>query len=101
MAMRLWFENSNGEERVIKNTANTWTEVNQAIDEFIHRCNINKTNTRKRIYGDAYDPKYDNPFIRYYTRVWKQNDGRTKIDVGSHTEFFIWEGDYEETLKHE
>lgn len=94
MAMRLWFEDSNGNERVIKNTATTWAEVNQAIDEFIRRCNVNKTNARKRHYGDAYDPAYDHPFVRYYTRVWKQADGRTKIDVGSHTEFFIWEGEY-------
>lgn len=95
MAKKVWFEDVNGKERVIKNTANTWTEVNQAIDEFIKRCNINKTNARKRLYGDAYDPAYDNPFVRYYTRCWKQEDGRTRIDVGSHSEFFIWEGEYE------
>ena len=96
MAMRLWFENSAGEERVIKNTATTWAEVDQAIDEFINRCNINKTNARKRMYGEKYNPSYDQPFIRYYTRVWEQEDGRTRIDVGSHTEFFIWEGKYPE-----
>lgn len=95
MAMRLWFEDSNGNERVIKNTATTWAEVNEAIDAFINRCNINKTNERKQYYGDAYDPAYDRPFVRYYTRIWKQSDGRTKIDVGSHTEFFIWEGEYD------
>lgn len=92
--MRVWFQDSEGNERIIKNTANTWKEVNQVIDEFIHQCNINKSNIRKHIYGDAYDPTYDQPFIRYYTRVWEQEDGRTCIDVGSHTEFFIWEGEY-------
>lgn len=91
MAMRLWFEDAEGNERVIKNTATTWVEVNQAIDEFIKRCNINKTNARKRYYGEDYDPAYDRPFVRHYTRVWEQKDGRTCIDVGSHTEFFIWE----------
>ena len=95
MAMRLWFENSNGEERVIKNTASTWVEVNQAIKEFINRCNINKHTAAKQIYGDQYDPSKVNEFKWYYTRVWEQEDGRTKIDVGSHTEFFIWEGKYD------
>lgn len=91
---RLWFENADGEERVINKHADTWAEVNETIDEFIKQCNIKKSNTRKLIYGDSYDPAKDNPFIRYYTRVWQQKDGRTRIDVGSHTEFFIWEGKY-------
>ena len=90
MSCRVWFENANGERRVIKNTANTWAEVNQAIDEFIKRCNVNKTNARKRAYGANYNPDYDNPFVCYYTRTWEEN-GMTKIDVGSHTEFFYWE----------
>lgn len=98
MAVRVWFENANGEQRVIKNTANTWAEVNQAIDEFIARCNHNKTNARKRAYGVAYNPAYDKPFVRYYTRIWQQEDGRWRIDVGSHSEFFLWEGNYEATL---
>ena len=95
MAKRVWFENSNGEERVIKNTANTWQEVNQAIDEFINRCNINKINTAKRKYGADFDTTKVPLFERYYTRIWTQEDGRTRIDVGSHTEFFIWENKYE------
>lgn len=98
MAMKLWFKNSRGEERVIKNTALTWEEVNTAIDEFIHRCNVNKINASKRMYGDDYDPAKVNLFTRYYTRVWEQEDGRTCIDVGSHTEFFIWEGKYERDI---
>ena len=95
MAKRVWFENSCGEERVIKNTANTWIEVNDAINEFINRCNINKINAAKRKYGDDFDATKVPLFERYYTRVWTQKDGRTRIDVGSHTEFFIWEGKYE------
>ena len=79
MDKRLWFENSCGQERIIKNNARTWEEVNTAIDEFIARCN--QTNMK--------------PFVRYYTRIWQQADGRTRIDVGSHTEFFIWEGKYD------
>lgn len=95
MAKRVWFENSYGEERVIKNTANTWIEVNDAINEFINRCNINKINAAKRKYGDNFDATKVPLFERYYTRIWTQEDGRTRIDVGSHTEFFIWEGKYE------
>lgn len=91
--MKLWFEDANGNQQIIKNNVATWTEVDQAINEFIDQCNTNKINARKRYYGDAYDPTKDHLFIRYYTRVWEQ-DGKTKIDVGSHTEFFIWEGEY-------
>lgn len=92
--MKLWFENRYEEERVIKDPCDTWAEVNQAIDEFIQRCNINKTNARKQYYGDAYDPTKDHPFVRYYTRIWEQADGRTRLDVGSWSEFFIWEGKF-------
>lgn len=83
MAKRVWFENANGEERVIKNTANTWTEVYDTIKNFVNRCN-----QRKVISGGQ-------PFKIYYVRAWKQEDGRTRIDIGSHTEFFLWEGDIE------
>jgi hypothetical protein len=93
MAKRLWFENSNGDKRVIKNTAETWADVHQAIQEFINRCNINKHNESKRRYGDNYDPSKVQEFKWFYTRCWTQEDGCTRIDVGSHTEFFIWEGD--------
>lgn len=93
--MTLWFKNADGEERVIKENVNTWEEVRKEITDFITLCNTNKTQSRKQIYGDNYNPIYDNPFVWYYTRAWKQNDGRTCIDVGSHTEFFIWDGDYE------
>ncbi len=98
MAKKVWFQDVYGNERVIKNTANTWAEVNEAINDFIDRCNQNKINEAKRIFGDAYNESKVNLFKRYYTRVWKQEDGRTKIDVGSHSEFFIWEGDYESEM---
>lgn len=26
----------------------------------------------------------------YYTRMWKDEQGNTWYDVGSHTEFFVW-----------
>lgn len=93
MRKRLYFENSNGDERVIKNNAQTWAEVHQAITEFINNCNINKVNAAKRRFGEDFDESKVQKFQWYYTRTWKQDDGRTKIDVGSHTEFFIWEGD--------
>ena len=31
----------------------------------------------------------EHDFRMYYMRTWKTNSG-TKIDVGSHTEFFLW-----------
>ena len=80
--MKLWFENTNRDKndplrrRVICDCM-TWKEVNRSIDEFIQQCN--EVNNK--------------PFKRYYTRVWKEN-GLTKIDVGSHSEFFYWEGEY-------
>lgn len=75
--MKLWFENQFGEKRVIKNQCNTWKEVSQAIHEFIDENNKNKKH----------------PFKSFYMRVWEE-DGMTKIDVGSHTEFFYWKGKY-------
>ena len=90
--MFLWFENSRGERRVICDCT-TWEEVNRSIDEFIAKCNSNKHNAAKERYGKDYDPSKVIPFVRYYTRVWKE-DNMTKIDVGSHTEFFYWEGKF-------
>ena len=76
--MTLWFENSQGIKRQICDCT-TWTEVCDSIDEFIDQCNENKP--------------ADKRFVSYYKRVWKE-DGMTKIDVGSHTEFFYWEGEF-------
>ena len=93
---RLWFENADGEERVIDKNADTWEEVNKDIAEFIKQCNQKKIDSAKITFGDAFDESKVNLFKWYYTRVWEQKDGRTRIDVGSHTEFFIWEGKYPE-----
>lgn len=90
--MKLWFENSHGVERIINEQVNTWQEVNQAITAFINQCNVNKINAAKARYNENFDKSKVNLFKRYYTRAWKQADGRVRIDVGSHTEFFIWEG---------
>ena len=89
--MKLWFENAEGIRRIIKDPCNTWGEVNQAIQEFIDNCNVNKHKIAKEIYGKDYDPSKVVPFKSYYTRAWEE-DGMTKLDVGSHTEFFYWEG---------
>ena len=80
--MKLWFENTYGVERVVREPCNTWEEVNLAIDEFIADCN------------DKYPLNKKHPFKRYYTRAWVQEDGRIRLDVGSHTEFFIWDGQF-------
>lgn len=66
--VKLIFQNSRGEERIIAEPSNR-EEVNKEINKFL----------------DAYN------FKSYYTRVWEEN-GRLIFDVGSHTEFFILEG---------
>ena len=76
--MKLWFENVWEEERVISENCETWQDVHAAIENFIVECNRKWPNKK--------------PFEWYYTRCWEQEDGRTRIDVGSHSEFFIWEG---------
>lgn len=78
--MFLWFENKYGDRRVICD-CETWDDVNRSIDDFIAQCN------------ETYPLNKKHPFVRYYTRMWEE-DGMTKIDVGSHTEFFYWEGKY-------
>lgn len=75
--MKLWFENHLGIERQIAD-CDTWKDVCEMIQAFIDQCNENKPDTKR--------------FKSYYMRVWQTPDGRTKIDVGSHTEFFYWEG---------
>lgn len=62
--MRLIFENSYGEERVIAEP-----QSENAAVEYIHRfCE-------------------ERNFKIYYIRIWETN-GRKHYDVGSHTEFF-------------
>ena len=72
----LLFENSYGERRQIADCAN-WEEVNKAINEFIKQANARKP--------------ADKAFKPYYIRTWEEG-GATKIDVGSHVEFFIFRG---------
>lgn len=76
--MKLWFENRFGEERVISENCDTWKDVFPTIHEFLEGCAL-KWPEKK-------------PFEWYYTRYWQQEDDRICIDIGSHSEFFIWEG---------
>ena len=91
--MKLWFEDVNRQERLIAN-CETWEDVDKTIDNFIQSCNNSKIEAAIEIYDD-FDLSKVKLFHRYYTRCWKQEDDRTRIDVGSHSEFFIWEGQYE------
>ena len=75
--MKLWFENTYGERRIIANCENL-DEVYRAIDNFINQANARK-------------PKGSKPFKSYYMRRWEE-EIFTKFDVGSLTEFFLWEG---------
>lgn len=68
--MKLYFENSQGIERFIAEPA-TEEEVMREIKKFLDGHN----------------------FKSYYTRTWKLEDGSTKYDVGSHTEFFVLRND--------
>lgn len=79
--MKLWFENHDGIEREIARVE-TWKDVHEAIDKFIADCNAHK-------------PVNAKPFRSFYTRIWRQPDGRFRLDVGSHTEFFITDLPYE------
>ena len=66
--MKLIFQNSRGEERVIaepKNLKEAFQEINKFLDE--------------------------HNFISGYKRVWEVG-GRLKFDVGSWSEFFFLEG---------
>lgn len=82
----MWFQNRKGEERVIAQVE-TWDDVYAEIDKFIENCNKNKIEQSKKIYGDQYDESKVRFFKSYYTRIWEEG-GRTKLDVGSWTEFF-------------
>lgn len=66
--MKLLFQNSRGEEKVIAEPS-TKEEVVDAINKFLD----------------------DHNFKSYYTRVWEE-EGRLKFDVGSWSEFFFLEG---------
>lgn len=62
--MKLYFENSQGIERLIAEVADE-KEAFKEISKFLDEHN----------------------YVSYYTRTWMEN-GRKKYDVGSHTEFF-------------
>lgn len=79
--MTLWFKNGAGVERVIA-TVKDWQDIWRAIDKFIDECNAKK-------------PRGVKPFKSYYSRIWKDEDGRTIIDIGSHTEFFYTDLEYD------
>lgn len=64
--MKLYFENSRGERRLIAEPK-THNEAIKTINKF---CEERK-------------------FKIYYVRTWRDQDGLKWYDVGSHTEFFI------------
>lgn len=74
--MKLYFENSYGERRLIAQPREQ-TEVGLEIRRFIDKCNEGKPEDKK--------------FRSYYCRTWKDEDGLTIYDVGSHSEFFYLE----------
>ena len=81
---KLIFQNSQGIERWIAD-CDTWPEVSDAINKFIDQCNESRPENKR--------------FKSYYKRTWEE-DGRTKIDVGSWSEFFFWEGTTDDYFNH-
>lgn len=74
--MKLIFQNSRGEERVIAEPQNKKEAVKE-INKFLD----------------------DHNFKSYYTRIWEEN-GRLIYDVGSWSEFMVIEGmTFEEWVK--
>lgn len=73
--MKVYFENSQGERRVIAEIQNE-NEVGSVINNFIAECNAKK-------------PAGVNPFKSYYCRSWENEYNEIVYDVGSHSEFFI------------
>lgn len=67
--MRLLFQNSHGEERVIAEPTNK-REVIEEINKFLDEHN----------------------YKSYYMNVCEEEKNKLWIDVGSHTEFFYIEG---------
>lgn len=67
--MKVYFENSEGQRRVIGENVSTMQEVMKIIQNFLNEHN----------------------YKSYYTRTWYE-DGWTWFDVGSHTEFFLCDG---------
>ena len=75
--MKLFFQNSRGEERVIAEPSNR-EEVNKEINKFLD----------------------DHNYKSYYQNVCEDDNGRLRIDVGSWSEFMIIEGiSFEEWVK--
>lgn len=71
--MKLYFQSSSGEERLIHSDIHNEDEAFKAIKAFCSERN----------------------FKIYYYRAWTQ-EGVTTFDVGRHTEFFkLYEGDSE------
>jgi hypothetical protein len=64
--MKLYFENSRGERRLIGEPA-THEESSRIYQKFCE----------------------DRNFKIYYVRSWKTPEGETYYDVGSHTEYFV------------
>jgi hypothetical protein len=63
---KVWFQNSEHLERVIAEV-NDWNEAWKAIHQFLA----------------------DHHYTSHYQRIWKAEDGRTQVDVGSWSEFFF------------
>ena len=79
---KLYFKNSKGEQRPIADI-NSWDEIFDEMHKHVDKCN------------EANREKGCREFQWYYTRCWyDKDDDMTTFDIGSHTEFFIAEGNW-------
>lgn len=72
----VYFRRSNGEDKFLANCTD-FHAVNEVINHFLKEHN----------------------FKSYYSRMWISTPGSLKIDVGSHTEFFIVKGPAKEEIE--
>lgn len=72
----VYFRRSNGEDKFLANCAD-FNTVNEVISYFLKERN----------------------FKSYYSRMWVSAPGVLKIDIGSHTEFFIVRGPVDTIIK--
>lgn len=71
----VYFRRSHGEDEFLANCNDFYT-ANSVINHFLKEHN----------------------FKSYYSRMWISAPGHLKIDVGSHTEFFIIKGPVEKIM---
>lgn len=53
-----------------------------------NRKNVGSVETEEEAYALINSFLKDSKYVSFYKRVWKTNEKTTRVDFGSHTEFF-------------